>query len=274
MRRITLLSLLCSLLASGCFDDAVTVGLDCENDLECGEGQACGPGVLEDNGSPVPGQICGIPQDEGWESCEDGAPTRCGDFETALICRNGFRTQLDCDVVCEAQLGNQRDDGVCGQLVPETDDDCACAYAVNDPSDAPEDCIRTDADLDVVRSMSFGSDDAVVYLQTCDEWCEEVSGLSIYEGSICTAAFAELLGSVPMPISTAILAGLDRDQMCVCRLAAEAGCTQGVSEVRCLSEEAEVSAVAVCGEQDQALIQCPGGCGPVGSGVLEFDWCL
>ncbi len=273
MRRIPLFCLLCTLVVPGCFDDAVTVGLDCENDLECGEGQACGPGVLEDNGSATPGQVCGIPAEEEWESCQDGDPTICGnDFETALICRNGFRTETDCDVVCEAQVGGQRNDGVCGQLVPEVDADCACAYAVSELPDGAADCFRTDAGLDVVRSTTFGSDDVAVYLQTCDEWCELQSGFSIYEGSVCTDTFVEFLGELPLPISEVLLEELDRDQTCVCRLEEEPSCS-GVPQTRCLPSNGATSAVAVCGTENQALIQCRSGCGQVGPDMLEIDWC-
>jgi len=274
VRRIELLCVVCTLVVSGCFDDAITIGLDCENELECGEGQVCGPGVLEDNGSPTPGQVCGIPAAEGWESCQDGAPTICGDdFETALICRDGFRTETDCDVVCEAQVGSQRHDGVCGQLVPETDADCACAYAIDELPDGAGDCVRTDAGLDVVRSKAFGSDDVAAYLQTCDEWCELQSGFSIYEGSVCTDTFEELLSGLPMLISAAVLEELDRSETCVCRLAEEPSCG-GVPDTRCLAQDAATSAVAVCGSASQALIQCSNGCGPIGTEMLEFDWCL
>ncbi|MGH1343163.1 MAG: hypothetical protein ACRBN8_16515 [Nannocystales bacterium] len=272
MRRITLCSLLFGLAVSGCFDDAVTVGLECENDLECGEGQACGPGVLEDNGSPTPDQVCGIPQEEGWDACQDTDPTTCGaDFETALICRNGFRTETDCDVVCEAQVGGQRNDGVCGQLVPETNADCACAYAINEQPDSAKDCFQSDDGLELVRSTSFDSDDVAAYLQTCDEWCETQSEIPNYEGSVCGDTFVELAAdAVGGLFATAVASRLADGQPCVCRLDEEPDCADGQPPTLCQGQ----NLVELCTDQVSAQVLCLNGCGSLVAGMPGTDWCL
>lgn len=274
MQRISFLSALCALCLTACFDNAITIGLDCENDLECGEGQACGPGVLEDNGSPTPGQVCGIPQDEGWEACEAGDRTVCGDdFETALICRNGFRTEVDCDVVCEAQVGGQRDDGVCGPLVPDTDTDtdCACAYAINELPAGAEDCFQSDDGLELVRSTSFGSDDVAAYLQTCDEWCKTQSEIPTYEGSLCgdtfVAASRTAIGGV---FANAVNTGLEASgQPCVCRLEEAPACPDGAPLTQCVGE----NLATICTDTIQAQVQCLNGCAPLIPGMANTQWC-
>ena len=273
MRRIPLFALLCTLAFSGCFDQAVTLGLECESDRECGEGQACGPGVLEDDGSPTPGQVCGIPEDEGWNPCERTDSTTCADHETALICRNGFRTQMDCDVVCEAR-NVERDDGLCGADVPEVDDDCACAFEIDPTPDTAPDCVRTETGIHTVRSTTFESDDVAAYLDTCDEWCASQSGFDIYSGSVCMDRFEELLRNLPMAISSAVLGASDPMERCACRLAVQPTCDGGQPLTRCLGQDSANSAVAVCAGNTEFMLQCADGCGTVGSAEAEFAWCL
>lgn len=271
MQRISFLSTLCALCLTACFDNAVTLGLNCDNDLECGEGQACGPGVLEDNGSSTPDQVCGIPQDEGWEACQASDPTVCGgDFETALICRNGFRTEVDCDVECEAQVG-QRDDGVCGPLVPGSDTDCACAYAINELPAGAEDCFQSDDGLELVRSTSFGSDDVAAYLQTCDEWCKSQSQIPTYAGSLCGDTFVDAattaIGGV---FATAVKNGLETSgQPCVCRLEAAPMCADGAPLTQCVGD----NLVTICTNTIEAQVQCLGGCGPLIPDMENTQWC-
>jgi hypothetical protein len=271
MRRMTLVSMLCTLAMAGCFDDAVTLGLGCENDRECGEGQACGPGELEDNGSPTPAQICGVPQDEGWDECLSSDPPLCGDdFETALVCINGFRTQTDCDVVCESVEG-PRHDGVCGRNVSDTTEECACAYAVDDAPEAAKDCIQTDAGLDVVRFKDFGSDDVAVYLQTCDEWCKEESPIPTYAQSACVETFVDSAASaIGAAFANAVLDRLNADEPCVCRLEEPADCAGDQPATRCLGS----STVVVCTEQLQAQILCSERCESIEVGNTAFDICL
>ena len=266
--------MLCTLAFSGCFDDSVTLGLVCENDLECGAAQACGPGELEDNGSPTPGQVCGIPQDEGWVACRDADPTTCGeDFETALVCRDGFQTETDCDVVCEAQETGERNDGVCGPLVPESDADCACAYFVDDSPDDAQDCVQSDAGLELVRSTTFDSDDAAVYLQTCDEWCKEQTEIPTYEGSVCADTLVDLTAEAVGDAFSAAVGSRLGDEPCVCRLAQEPDCSGGPPQTRCVGNTG-TSAVALCADGLSALIQCSDGCGPITVAMAEIDWCL
>lgn len=275
MRRITLLSVLWTLTLSGCFDDAVTLGLDCENDLECGQGQACGPDALKDD-QETPDQICGVPQDEGWEACKSTDASTCEGDETVLTCRNGFQTKTDCDAACEAQTGDLLNDGVCGANVPEFEGDCACAYlAITESPDIAPDCLPSDAGvnalgLELVRSP-FESDDIAVYLQTCDEWCKGDSSTLNFEGSICRQTFLGSVVDAPgFPNGIEALLG---DDPCVCRFADEPDC-EDQPVTQCLDKGLGSGLLALCGEEQRAEIHCPRGCDTQGLGMFQFDWCL
>lgn len=272
MRRVMLIPVLWTLALSGCFDDAVTVGLDCENDLECGEGQACGPDELEDD-EETPGQVCGVPQDEGWDPCKSTDASTCDDFETVLTCRNGFETKTNCDAACEAQVGGLRHDGVCGPEVPGFEGECACAYVVlTESPHAAKDCLQSapeEGSLELVRS-AFGSDDVAVYLQTCDEWCKERSPIPTYSESACIDTFAAVAAdAVGEPFATA-LRNRAGGEPCVCRLEEEPDCSGDQPTTRCLDS----TTVVLCTTTVETQVHCSNGCGPVGAGPVDFNWCL
>lgn len=278
MRRITLFSVLWALTLSGCFDDAVTVGLACENDLECGQGQACGPDAPMDPGPATPDQVCGVPQDEGWDACQSTDAPTCKDFETTLTCRNGFWTETNCDAACEEQVTGLLNDGACGAEDPMLDD-CACAYLVDEnPPNNPADCLQQDVEgesLELVLS-AFESDDAAIYLQTCDEWCQGDSGLP-FEGSRCRQTFLDgvdedLQGEAP-GLANAIELRLG-DEPCVCRLPTAPACPEGAPPTECVNRNQGSGLLALCAGSQPSEIRCPLGCGTFELGMAEFDWCL
>ncbi|MEM6291405.1 MAG: hypothetical protein AAGA54_09080 [Myxococcota bacterium] len=268
MRRslylITLLAL------TGCFDDGITQGLPCDNSLQCGEGQSCGPGDIED-GQSVAASVCGDPDEEGWAACDGDGLVGCGDgISTALICRDGFETPVDCNAECATRTDG-RIQGACGDRIPDLDTACGCAYAIVEAEDPALDCFERDGQH-LVRSTSFDGDGASAYLQTCDEWCETQTGRP-YEGSICTNTFEDSLFGSAAAVAASLSGQLQATPTCLCVVPGVAECDEEAGPTQC-TEARRSSAVSVCLGAAPRTIECSGECGEVAVVAMQsVAWC-
>lgn len=246
-------------LASACFSDAVTLGLACENDFECGDLQECGPR-----------QECGFPDEENWTQCDRAT---CGDRPYDITrCTNGYEAPGDCNEECTGDPGSTRQDGICGDFFEEgTETGCGCAYLVSEVANSP-DCtthqVQTETgqqSIDVVRSTAFGDPSLAVYLQTCAQWCTDFAGRPFAQ-SECFAqgAAAQALDDLP-PV---LRSKFSDSRPCTCELPNEAPCGPGSPATRCVGAD-----LAVCVDGTEHLLACSASQPCTAISDTDLHWC-